>query len=128
MTRRRQRLRKKIGNNIMKYPQGEFEAVNLDEAMFIPKGMTRAFKNNWYVVMIYDNTLTTHGEAIKVMIQNHTDTVIKNHWSELQNIKNKIFGPEKWAIEYFPSKDELIDEHNIYWIWLFNTNILPIPL
>jgi D-lyxose ketol-isomerase len=111
-----------------KQPVTNFQQIDLGLATFIPKGMTRAFKNTRYVVMVYDNSPVTTGTAIRVMVQKHNDTPILNHWSEMQKIKNEIFGEETIAVEYYPAKSQLIDDHNIYWFWIFPENVLPIPL
>jgi|VirMetMinimDraft_7_1064189.scaffolds.fasta_scaffold228314_1 hypothetical protein len=111
-----------------KQPVTNFKQIDLGLATFIPKGMTRAFKNTRYVVMVYDNSPVTTGTAIRVMVQKHNDTPILNHWSEMQKIKNEIFGEETIAVEYYPAKSQLIDDHNIYWFWIFPENVLPIPL
>ena len=103
----------------------KFEPVDLSERPFVPQGMTRAYRNNRYTVMIYDDAPTTNGPVTKVLIQNHFDEPIKNHWSEIQRIKNEIFGKEVMAIEYFPSESELIDQHNIYWIFIFPDGVIP---
>ena len=75
--------------------------------------------------MVYDNTETTKGEAIKVLIQRHDAKPIPNHWKELYTIKNDLFGEEKTSVEYHPPKSKLIDEHNIYWLWIFKDGVLP---
>lgn len=113
---------------LMKQPESTFESIDLTKRDFIPKGMTRAYANNRYVVMVYDSSPTTKGNAIRVMIQKHDNTPIVNHWKEIQMLKNEIFGKETTAIEYFPSESELIDDYNIYWIWIFENDILPIPI
>lgn len=105
----------------------DFRAIDLGIASYIPPGMTRAFRNNRFTVMIYDNTPTTHGPATRVMVQNHYDKPIEGHWRELQKIKNEVFGPEVVAIEYYPRESDLINSHNIYWLWIFPEGILPIP-
>jgi hypothetical protein len=87
--------------------------------------MTRAYRNNRFTVMVYDNCPTTNGPAIQVLIQNHTNTPIVNHWREIQRIKNEIFGAEVMAIEYFPAQSELVDTHNIYWIFIFPEGVIP---
>jgi len=106
-------------------PATKFEAIDLSIARFIPKGMTRAFRNTRYTVMIYDDIQTTKGAAIQALIQNHKNLPIQNHWSEIQKIKNDIFGEEAMAIEYYPAESELINHHNIYWIWIFPDGVLP---
>lgn len=86
--------------------------------------MTRAFVNNRYIVMIQDAKQTTHGAAICAMVQTVDDQPIKNHWRELQRIKREIFG-DVMAIEYYPTEHDLIDDHNIYWLWIFPEGVIP---
>lgn len=121
-TKRQQRLE---AQKLLKKPETEFVQIDLSERPFVPKGMTRAFRNNRFTVMVYDNCPTTHGPATKVLIRNHTCTPIVNHWREIQRIKNEIFGQEVTAVEYFPAESELIDTHNIYWIFLFPEGVIP---
>lgn len=111
----------------LKKPVTNFEQVDLHTCPFIPKGMTRAFRNTRYTVMVYDNAPVSTGYAIRVMVQKHDDTPIFRHWSEMQKIKNEIFGKETVAVEYYPAQSKLIDEHNIYWMWIFPDGVLPIP-
>jgi D-lyxose ketol-isomerase len=111
-----------------KKPVTKFEQIDLTKAPFIPKGMTRAFRNTRYTVMVYDNEPTTKGTATKVMVQKYDDTPILRHWSEMQKIKNEIFGEETTAVEYYPAQSKLIDVHNIYWFWIFPNDQLPIPI
>lgn len=120
--------RNAIANKMFNKPEGDFKPIDLETAAFVPKGMTRAFSNNRYIVMIYDNSKTTHGEAISALVQKHNNTPILNHWSEMQRIKNLIFGEEVTAVEYYPKESELQDIHNIYWMWIFKNNELPIPI
>lgn len=39
-------------------------------------------------------------------------------WSEKQRIKNEIFGEERLAIEVFPAKSNLVNEVNMYHLWV----------
>jgi hypothetical protein len=105
-------------------PEGKFQQVELADRPH-PKWMTRAYANNRYIVMVMDNAETDKGPAIRAMIQTVDDRPIQNHWSELQRIKNEIFGEQVTAIEYFPPQSELVDKHNIYWIWIFLDGVLP---
>lgn len=122
------RERFKEAQRLLKLPPGKLEQVDLSVAKFIPRGMTRAFRNNRYTVMIFDKHETTMGNAIRVMIQKHDDTPIQFHWREMQKIKNTIFGEETFAVEYYPAESQLINDHNIYWMWIFPNNQLPIPI
>lgn len=120
------RKRRLAAQREFKKPVTKFEQVDLAVHHFLPKGMTRAYRNTRYTVMVFDNTPTTKGDAIKVLIQKHDNLPIIGHWAELQKIKNEIFGEETTAVEYYPAKSKLVDEANIYWLWIFPDGILPI--
>ncbi len=125
-SRDRKRARIKEANRLLKLPPGALKEIDLS-SRDCPPWMTRAFSNNRYVVMIEDNAKTDKGTAIKAMIQKHDNRPIPNHWRELQNIKNELFGEETMAIEYYPKESHLMDDHNIYWLWIFPEGILPVP-
>jgi hypothetical protein len=91
MSTERQRQRRLAARKEFKKPVTKFMPVDLSTSSFVPAGMTRAFKNTRYVVMIYDNCPTSKGTAIRAMIQKHDAAPITNHWSEIQKIKNEIF-------------------------------------
>lgn len=46
-------------------------------------------------------------------------------WSEKQRIKNEIFGKESVAVEVFPKESELVDQANMYHIWVLHDFDLP---
>lgn len=105
-----------------------FEPIDLAKASKIPPGMTRAFRNNRFTVMVYDGVPTTHGPAIRAMVQKHDDTPIDRHWRTLWDIKNEIFGFDAVAVEYYPRLHDLVDKHNIYWLFIYPNGVLPEPL
>lgn len=115
---------RKEAKRLIKMPPGKFNAVDLSTRPH-PDWMTRAFTNNRYCVMIMDNCPTTKGNCIRAMIQRHDDIPIPNHWAELQKIKNELFGHEATGIEYYPRHSELVNFHNIYWMFIFPDDILP---
>lgn len=120
--------RKSAAQEAFKKPAGKFEPCDLELITRIPPGMTRAYRNNRYTVMIFDNKKTTAGQAICALIQRYDNEPIKGHWREMQNIKNEIFGEETMAIEYYPAESRLLDTHNIYWLWIFPAGIIPTML
>jgi len=120
------RQRRIAAQNEFKKPVTAFEQCDLSIMSRIPTGMTKAFRNTRFTVMVYENVRMTTGTATRVMIQKHDDSVFPNHWAEIQKIKNEIFGPETMAIEFFPAESELIDDHNIYWIWIYPPGVIPI--
>ena len=123
-SRDQKRARVKLAKKLYHLPPGELRSIDLCGH---PTWMTRAYKNNRYIVMIDDNAETDKGTAIKAMVQRLDDTPIPNHWSEMQKIKNELFGKEAVGIEYFPKESELTDDYNIYWLWIFDEKLLPIP-
>jgi len=119
--------RERKANILFKKPAGKFERIDL-ASRWHPEWMTRAYQNNRYVVMIDDCAKTTKGIAIKAMIQRHDDQPIPNHWAELQSIKNELFGTETTGIEFYPPESELVNDHNIYWLWIFPSDVIPVPI
>lgn len=122
------RERQILARREMRKPVTNFEPVGLAKASFIPKGMTRAFRNTRYIVMVYDNCPTSMGFAIRAMVQKHDNTRLAHHWKEMQAIKNELFGEETTAVEYYPAESNLEDNFNIYWMWIFPNGDLPIPV
>jgi len=120
------RQRRLAAKKEFKKPVTKFSPIDIDKASFVPKGMTRAYRNTRYIVMVFDNHDTSHGHVIRVMVQKHDDTPITGHWSELQKIKNEIFGSETVAVEYYPKESQLLNDYNIYWLWIFPDGVLPI--
>lgn len=115
----KQRARKSVAKKLLSKPKGKFEQIDLSKSNFIPQGMTRAYKNNHYVVMVYDDSLMSNGVlATKAMVQRHDDNPLTRHWREMQSIKNEIFGDEVLAVEYYPPESELVNDKNIYWLWI----------
>jgi len=127
VVRKRNRERLAKAKKLFKLPVGLLEKVDLNKRDH-PIWMTRAYISNRYVVMIEDNAKTNKGNGIKVLIQKHDGTPIINHWSEIQKIKNELFGSETTGIEYYPAESELINDHNIYWLWIFPKGVIPIPI
>ena len=110
--------RQKAADRRFKLPPGELGPIDLAWCG-APSWMSRAFSNNRYVVMIDDRSPTTVGHVARMMVQRHDDKPIPGHWREMQNIKNAIFGKEATGVEYYPAESELVDMHNIYWMWIY---------
>lgn len=124
----RSKPQKLAAKKLLKKPRGQWIPMDLSERPH-PEWLTRAFRNNRYVVMINDNAKMTGGiTAIKAMVQRHDDKPIRSHWAEMQSIKNELFGVEVTAIEYYPSTSKLCDVANIYWFWILPENSLPLAI
>jgi len=121
----RSKAQKSAARKLLKKPKGKLLPLDLTDCSK-PHWMTRAYGNNRYVVMIDDAAkMTQDVTAIKAMVQRHDDKPIPNHWREMQSIKNEIFGENTVGIEYYPATSELLDDHNIYWLWILPDGILP---
>lgn len=106
---------------LLKKKKGKLLKIDLSKINH-PQWMTRCYKNNHYCVMINDKVKMSDGStAIRSMIQRHDDKPIKNHWREIQDVKNEIFGNETTGIEYYPAESELCDKANIYWLWILDS-------
>lgn len=124
----RNKIQRSAANKLMKKPKGKFEPIDLTQTT-APEWMTRAYKNNRYVVMIDDSARMSNGvTAVKAMIQRHDDRPIPRHWSEIQSIKNELFGAESTGIEFYPAESKLQNHHNIYWLWVLPDGALPIAV
>ena len=93
----------------------------------MPPSMTRAFRNNRYIVQVNDYAETTVGYAIRAMVQSLTGEPVRN-WEDLQRVKNECFGEETVAIEYYPAQSQLVNVHHIYWLWIFEPGQIPLPI
>lgn len=109
---------------MLKKPWNSFEKQSMSDMPYIPTGMTRAYKNNHYIVMVYDDVPTSHGPAIRAMIQRVDDRPVRD-WEIFQQIKNEIFGYDVTAIEYYPPEHKVLNEFNIYWLWMFPEGVIP---
>lgn len=70
---------------------------------------------------------TPWGIVTHACIRNAPDTDIP--WAEKQRIKNELFGEDRTAIEVFPTSTDLVDEANMYHLWILPKNMkLPFGL
>jgi hypothetical protein len=87
--------------------------------------MDRTWINDKYCVMA--RTIETEwGKVDHACIRNVSSGDIP--WREKQKIKNELWGEEYTAVEVFPSKQELVDEANMYHIWIFKDYKLPFTI
>lgn len=83
--------------------------------------------NSRYVVFVVPEP-SVWGEITRLMIRRH-DAEPVHSWTDLQRIKNELCGPERVAIEVYPRESELIDDCNLYHLWVLPTGFdLPLRL
>lgn len=59
---------------------------------------------------------TSWGEVTHAAIRNVSETDIA--WRDMQRIKNDLFGEDAVALEVFPPTWDLVDEANMYHLWV----------
>lgn len=90
----------------------------------LPKWASRAYRDKHFVVLINDKVRTTNGFAqLAYIVPNNKGRDVL--WKDLQKIKNEIFGKEAGAIQYFPKESMLVNECNVYWLFVYPEGIVP---
>jgi hypothetical protein len=62
------------------------------------------------------------GQGVRLMIR-RLDGKNVHCWCDLQYCKDQIVGEERSAIEVFPPKSEIVDNANIYHLWVLPENV-----
>lgn len=80
-----------------------------------------AWGNNLYAVLIRrfvdDNGCPVTHLAIRTASQ------LEPPWRDMQRIKNEICGPEATAIQVMPPASELVDEADMYHMWVLSERL-----
>ncbi len=84
-----------------------------------PAGLQRAYCNDLYAVQVYEQECAW-GTVTHLLITRHpgADDRRPRSWSDLQRIKNELAGPERVAVEVFPAQSQLIDQADVYHLWV----------
>lgn len=76
---------------------------------------SRVWVNGLFIVQEY---LTPNAwGAVRVMIR-FADARPDHDWGLFQRIKNDLYGPERVALEVYPSEYNKQDVANMYWLWV----------
>lgn len=124
MNRKMRRMSEAEGKRRQKKEWNEFKDVTQEaikkhlllkpDSAFRPD---RVFVNNRYIVQVFTNKLRDFKLYDKILIRRSDSQPIYS-WQDLFRIKNEIFGPEVEAIQFFPPVSKLVDEANLYWLWI----------
>jgi len=111
-----------MARNVKKAEDSKYRFVPPSERADIqrPAWCTRIYRNNKYHVLIDDRP----GEPALAMVVPH-NAGRDVFWSDLQDLKNQIFGEETTAAMYYPPESELIDVANVYWLFVGNGVSIP---
>lgn len=99
-----------------------FEEIQ-DRPVPLPDGCTKVVKNSRWMVFYYRPALTWMGMAQLIMIRSAAATwePPKGHsWGDFQRIKNELFGEDAQAVELYPRARDLVDQANLYWLWILH--------
>lgn len=75
----------------------------------------RAWANGWYAVLGRP-VPTEWGEVLHLCVRDVPNGRLT--WAELQWIKDQIAGPERLAVKVYPPQSRLVDEANMYHLWV----------
>lgn len=75
------------------------------------------FQNPRYIVQVFHGQRVFDRPATKLMIR-RSDAEPICSWPDLQRIKNELFGDEATAVQFFPPESELVDDANLYWLFV----------
>lgn len=124
MNRAMRRASEKEGRRLQKQEWNEFKDVTIEAIKkhwkFNPESKFRpdaVYQNNKFIVQIFVSQIRNGRRYKKIMIRRSDSEPIYS-WQDLFRIKNELFGEEKEAIQFFPKKSELIDQANLYWLWI----------
>ncbi len=120
MNRQQRRASHANGLKLQRKEWNEFEDVSdriFEVYAYNPKKPDKAYLNNQYSVQVFYNRECLGIECTKLMIRRNDSKAIYD-WQALQRIKNELFGQEAKAFQMFPSQSELVDDYNLYWMWV----------
>lgn len=81
-----------------------------------PNNADRAWVNNRFLVL--GIPFTWRGQKCGWLEIQRNDGRPGIGWAEIQKIKNQLLGPEAFAFEVYPRESELVDDFNVYHLWV----------
>ena len=92
------------------------ERIHFVERMIQAAAAPKTYVNDLYTVQVRDRAPHVH------LTISRLDGQPCRLWSDFQQIKNELVGPECEAVELFPADSRLVDTRNEYHLW-----VLPDP-
>lgn len=81
-----------------------------------PSGLERFWQNGLYSVQQFTKA-SAWGPITLLMVRRNDEGPIRS-WSDMQRIKNELVGEDRVAVEVFPAERDLIDQANMYHLWV----------
>lgn len=98
------------------FPKG---SVGLSGWLF---GIDRAYSNGLYAVLV---RRLDADDAGRLHLAIRTPTNQEPPWRDLQRIKNELFGSERFAVQVCPPNSRLIDQADMYHLWVMPVGYEP---
>lgn len=118
MNRQERRAAESEGRRLTKKGWSPWEAMTLPDPEKYPtlRNVFEVWKNNCYIVQVALEK-TEWGAVRRLMIRRNDGEPTRS-WADMQRIKNDLCGPEEVGLEVFPRESELVDDANIYHLWV----------
>lgn len=81
-----------------------------------PNGIEKFWKNSLYTVQLF--TKPSEWGDIKLLMVRRNDEGPIRSWSDMQRVKNELAGEDRIAVEVYPKEADLIDQANMYHLWV----------
>ena len=81
----------------------------------------REIARNWLYVVLIRPVRTEWGVVYHLAIR--TASSLEPPWRDKQRIKNELFGSEAHAVEVMPRASELVDEADMYHMWVLPPSV-----
>lgn len=85
------------------------------------RGVREVWANNIYVVLIRPFLDADGDEVIHLAIR--TASQLEPPWRDMQRMKNEICGLEATAVQVMPPTAELVDEADMYHMWVLSSRL-----
>lgn len=92
------------------------EAIARGITAKVPEGLVRFVKNNRYSVQFFHHE-TEWGQVEQLVVRRHDQKPVHS-WVDMQRIKDELAGCDRVAIEVFPTQEQLVDQANVYHLWV----------
>jgi hypothetical protein len=126
MSNRQQRLAgRALERKGLKGDWGQWRVTNLPDGIPGGNGWCKEVRhvqaNNLYVVLIR-RFVDEQGEQV-THLAIRTASQLEPPWRDMQRIKNEICGEEATAVQVMPPASELIDEADMYHMWVLASRL-----
>jgi len=91
-----------------------------------PQTIYRAVSNQVLSVQ-FAKVDTAWGDVIHLFLRRHDQQPMI--WRDAQRVKNELVGTDRVAVEVYPAADRVVDDANIYHLWVLPKHfVLPFSL